>query len=103
MVTIAAVDLDEQAQTLWDTVRAACAAGQLRAVVDAVRALTAISERRAALLGLDAPRRQAVEVITQELLDQEIARLKHEIAKQEATVPAIERGEAMTACETGKA
>ena len=38
-----------------------------------------IEERKARLLGLDAPRKTAVGVITEEVVDAEIARLQAEI------------------------
>ena len=47
----------------------------------AVDRALAISERRARLLGLDAPTRQTVTVITQDVLDAEIQRLEAELVQ----------------------
>ena len=51
-----------------------------RPVLDAVAVLVRIEERKARLLGLDAPRRSAVEVITDDVINAEIARLEGQIA-----------------------
>jgi hypothetical protein len=47
-----------------------------RPTLEAVGSLIKLEARRAALLGLDAPRRTAVRVITEDAVDQEIERLQ---------------------------
>jgi hypothetical protein len=64
-----------------------------RVILEGVRVLVAIDERRAKLCGLDAPRRQAVSVITEDDLDREIARLGADLERREAKLrPAIDAG-----------
>lgn len=53
------------------------------AKLQAVRTCVALSERRARLEGLDAPVRIRHEVITEDVLDAEIARLAAELAERE--------------------
>lgn len=53
-------------------------------VIQAVAGLLRISERRSKLLGLDAPARARVEVITEDVVDAELAQLAHEIAENDA-------------------
>ena len=48
-------------------------------VVTAAMGLLRVSERRSKLLGLDAPARQTVTVITEDVIDAEIARLSAEV------------------------
>jgi hypothetical protein len=55
-----------------------------RVALEALRLLVAIDERRAKLLGLDAPRRQMISVLSDEVLDQEIAKLTEDLAAREA-------------------
>jgi hypothetical protein len=50
-----------------------------RPVLEALAVLVRIEERKARLLGLDAPRKTAVGVITEEVVDAEIVRLSGEI------------------------
>ena len=47
------------------------------------------SERRARLMGLDAPARKAIEVLTQDVIDKEIERLAVELAEAGGDVPPI--------------
>lgn len=56
-----------------------------RPVLDALAVLVRIEERKARLLGLDAPRKTTVGVITEEVVDAEIARLQGELAARSAT------------------
>ena len=51
-------------------------------VLQAVDRLIKIQERRAKLLGLDAPSRQVVQIIPQEAIDAEIAQLEAELAER---------------------
>lgn len=55
-----------------------------RPVLDALAVLVRIEERKARLLGLDAPRKTAVGVITEEVVDAEIARLEAQLAARPA-------------------
>ncbi|HET6257066.1 MAG TPA: hypothetical protein VFE39_00285 [Pseudonocardia sp.] len=55
-----------------------------RVLLEALKILVMIDERRARLVGLDAPRRQAVEVVTNEVVDAEIAELTQKLANREA-------------------
>ena len=50
-----------------------------RPVLEALAVLVRIEERKARLLGLDAPRKTAVGVITEDVVDAEIARLQGEL------------------------
>jgi hypothetical protein len=52
-------------------------------VIQAVAGLLRISERRSKLLGLDAPARARVEVITEDVVDAEIARLTTELSEKD--------------------
>lgn len=63
--------------------RIALEAGHPRTSVEAWNAIRGWAERKARLLGLDAPTRRAVEVITTDQIDAEIARLEAEIAARE--------------------
>jgi hypothetical protein len=54
-------------------------------LLEALKILVMIDERRAKLVGLDAPRRQAIEVVTDEVIDAEIAELTKKLADREAT------------------
>jgi hypothetical protein len=61
-----------------------------RVVVEALQLLVAVDERRARLCGLDAPRRQAVQVVTEKMVDAEIAELQAKLdarAVREALTP----------------
>lgn len=58
-----------------------------RLLLEALRVLVMVDERRAKLCGLDAPRRQAIQVVTDEVLDTEIARLTAGLALREAQRP----------------
>ena len=53
-------------------------------VIQAVAGLVRISERRAKLLGLDAPARARVEVITEDVVDAELAELARRVAENDA-------------------
>lgn len=55
-------------------------------VLQALDRLLKISERRARLLGLDAPARSRVEVITEDAVDAEIKRLAEEVAEHDRQV-----------------
>ena len=55
-----------------------------RTAVEAWNAIRGWSERKAKLLGLDAPSRKAIEVITTEMIEAEIARLEIELGKDGA-------------------
>jgi hypothetical protein len=59
-----------------------------RVVLDALRVLVSVDERRCRLFGLDAARKQTVQVISEDVLDAEIARLQAELAVREAQPPA---------------
>lgn len=52
---------------------------------DAVRQALSIMDRRSKLLGLDAPTKTSLTVITEDVLDAEIQRLEAEIAAKERT------------------
>jgi hypothetical protein len=52
-----------------------------RSAVEAWNAVRGWADRKARLLGLDAPRRQTVEVITSEMIETEIARLEAELGR----------------------
>ena len=52
-----------------------------RTTVEAWNAIRGWSERKAKLLGLDAPSRKAIEVITSDVIEAEIARLEIELGK----------------------
>jgi len=54
----------------------------------AVDRVLRVMERRSRLLGLDAPMRQQLEVITDSVLDEEIARLTAQLAAREAALAA---------------
>lgn len=54
-----------------------------RSAVEAWNAIRGWADRKARLLGLDAPRRQAVEVITSEMIETEISRLEAELGPPE--------------------
>ena len=56
-------------------------------VLDALAVLVRIEERKARLLGLDAPRKTAVGVITEEVIDAEIARLEAQLAARGGVIP----------------
>ena len=65
-------------------------------VIAAARELRMISESRRKLLGLDAPAKHRIDVITEEAIDAEMIRLHAEIAEQDRRLgehrpPAIER------------
>jgi hypothetical protein len=51
-----------------------------RPTLHAITVLVRVSERRAKLLGLDAPARHSVDVIPHEVIEAEAARLRGEIA-----------------------
>lgn len=53
-------------------------------VMAAVAGLLRLSERRAKMLGLDAPARQTVTVVTEDVIDAEIARLQAELGAGDA-------------------
>jgi hypothetical protein len=53
-------------------------------VIHAVAGLIRISERRAKLLGLDAPAKSRVEVITEDVVDAELAQLARQVAENDA-------------------
>lgn len=53
-----------------------------RSAVEAWNAIRGWAERKARLLGLDAPTRNAIEVITSDMVDAEIARLEAELGKR---------------------
>lgn len=55
-----------------------------RTSVEAWNAIRGWADRKARLLGLDAPRRQAIEVITAELIEREITRLEAELGPPES-------------------
>jgi hypothetical protein len=57
-------------------------------VLAALDRLIKISERRAKLLGLDAPARSRVEVITEDAVDAELAELARQIADHDRQTPA---------------
>lgn len=101
---IAAAHLDQLALEAWRLVRTrhvAVSAGRVvehggepvsdaKPVTDALRILVQIEERRAKLLGLDAPRQVVTSVITEATVDAEIARLEEELAQrgeQDSTPP----------------
>lgn len=63
--------LDNLTAALWPSAMA----GNVRAVEMVLKTM----DRRAALLGLDAPRRKSVEVITPDLIGAEIRRLEQEL------------------------
>jgi hypothetical protein len=85
--------LDQLACKAWEVVQArhcVVSAGKVmaeggtplpdpRPVLEALSVLVRIEERKARLLGLDAPRKTAVGVITEEVVDAEIGRLQREI------------------------
>jgi Sigma-70, region 4 len=54
-----------------------------RSAVEAWNAIRGWAERKARLLGLDAPRRQAIEVITSDVIAAEITRLEAELGPPE--------------------
>jgi hypothetical protein len=58
-----------------------------RVVLDALRVLVSLDERRCRLFGLDAARKQTIEVIGEQVLDTEIARLQAELQVREAQDP----------------
>lgn len=66
--------------------RIALEAGHPRTSVEAWNAIRGWAERKAKLLGLDAPTRSTVQVITADQIDAEIARLEAEIAAQEKSL-----------------
>ena len=53
-----------------------------RSVVEAWNAIRGWADRKARLLGLDAPTRSRVEVITEDMIDAEIARLEVQLGKR---------------------
>ena len=53
-------------------------------VIQAVAGLLRISERRSKLLGLDAPVKSRVEVITEDVVDAELAALARQVAENDA-------------------
>jgi hypothetical protein len=55
-----------------------------RTKVEAWNAIRGWAERKARLLGLDAPRRQAIEVITTDMIEEEIARLEAKLGPPES-------------------
>lgn len=70
--------LDKLESALWETAMDKANRRQ----VWAVDRLLAIQERRARLLGLDAPLRQTVTVVTEDTVDAEIARLQSELRER---------------------
>ncbi len=54
----------------------------VKPVVDALNVLVRIEERRAKLLGLDAPRQVVTNVITEDVVDAAIAELERELAER---------------------
>src|SRR3954451_99443 len=90
--------LDQLASEAWTIVQArhcVISAGKVmsvdgeplsdpKPVLDALAVLIRIEERKARLLGLDAPRKSPVAVITEEMVDTEIARLEAQIAAHSA-------------------
>jgi len=93
---IAAAHLDQLALEAWCLVKTrhvAVSAGRvvehggepvadLKPVTDALRILVQIEERRAKLLGLDVPRQVVTSVVTEDMVDAEIARLEEELAER---------------------
>ncbi|WP_433781588.1 hypothetical protein ACQPX6_17575 [Actinomycetospora sp. CA-101289] len=91
---LACRQLDELALVLWKIVltgHVAVSAGRVvvhegvpvrdaRPTLEAIASLIKLEARRAALLGLDAPRRTAVEVITDDAVEREIKRLEAALA-----------------------
>lgn len=61
--------------------------------MQAAMSLLRLQERRARLMGLDAPSRQTVQVITGEMVDEEIARLELQLAEREDRSTAGKIGE----------
>lgn len=62
-----------------------------RTIITAGLALLRVSESRRRLLGLDAPARQRVEVITEDMVDAEIRRLEDQAGKLSGGSPAASR------------
>ena len=65
--------------------------------MQAAISLLRLQERRSRLMGLDAPSRQTVQVITGEMVDEEIARLELQLAEREDRGDAGSIGEARRA------
>ena len=95
LAKIPAADLDEhRAEELTlidDAIRNLMATAldrnNLGASIAAWNAIRGWCERKAKLLGLDAPARARIEVITEDVVDAEIARLAEEIGQGESTRP----------------
>ena len=62
--------------------------------VTAAGALLRVQERRSRLMGMDAPTRATVQVITEDLVDEEISRLESQLAERENRSAAGEIGPA---------
>ena len=62
--------------------------------VQAAGSLLRVQERRSRLMGLDAPTRATVQVITEDLVDEEISRLESQLAEREDRSAAGEIGPA---------
>lgn len=98
---LAEVELDQLARQAWQVLTGqhnAVSGGRVvtlggvpiedtRPKLEALRTLLAIAERRARLLGLDAPAKRQVEVISESAVDAEIARLEREIAARAGALP----------------
>lgn len=98
---IAAAHLDQLALEAWRLVKTrhvTVSAGRVvehggepvsdaKPVVEALSLLVRIEERRAKLLGLDAPRQVVTSVITEAPVDAEIARLEEELAQRDDQGP----------------
>ena len=96
---LAAAHLDELAREAWKVIRGrwiAVSGGKAvvlddepipdhKPIVEALRVLVAIEDRRARLLGLDAPTQTRVNVITEDLIDAELARLDAQLAQRDAS------------------
>jgi hypothetical protein len=77
-------EMDRMARSLWAIADDDSTSPALR--VKTIGQLLRVQERRSRLIGLDAPTRRAIDVITPEAVDDLIENLKAEIAEYEAVL-----------------